>query len=282
MALPQFGHVYSIMVDLAPCLSRRPEGFRRPVRLHGSHALCGARHPSAADRSPPRCHALAAMPTLPPGDKLAAPSPARVDYPEVPAAAMAALQAALVLLGRPALAFGRQGGNVLTCREIGARGRPGGGYRQAFVASGRSGFALRASPDRRDCFSAAEGHLEGISLSAHSLCSWSDPCCARSRCEKRPPPFGVGLFLQRAMRFELTTFTLAKGKARVVNECNENGLGFPVIADTPSMYQTPGTEDQDRELGLLVAAWPTLDCAIKAGILAMVRTAVGPDWTTSE
>jgi hypothetical protein len=57
----------------------------------------GAGHWSASDGPFPRRHAIAAMTTLPPADELPAPSPARVDYPEVLASAIPTLQASLVL-----------------------------------------------------------------------------------------------------------------------------------------------------------------------------------------
>ncbi len=76
------------------------------------------------------------------------------------------------------------------------------------------------------------------------------------------------------MRLELTTFTLATCRPRVVDGCNGNVLAVPEIADAPNMYQTAGTEELDPALAVLISDWQELPDAIKAGILAMVRTAV--------
>ena len=53
---------------------------------------------SRPNRPFPRCHALPALPTLPPADELAAPPPTRIDDPEAPASAIAACQPPLALL----------------------------------------------------------------------------------------------------------------------------------------------------------------------------------------
>ena len=60
---------------------------------------------SAPDGLVPRCHSLAAMPTLPSTDELAAPSPARVYYRNLPATAIATFEREVYLAGWRSLAF---------------------------------------------------------------------------------------------------------------------------------------------------------------------------------
>jgi hypothetical protein len=104
---------------------------------------------SAPDRPFPRCHALPAMPTLPSADEFAAPSPARIDYPEVLAAAIATFQASLVLTGRPALAsFGK------LRTSLGRRTFHGHGLLKSacvYRFRCRTGFASRQKGDRHVC-----------------------------------------------------------------------------------------------------------------------------------
>ena len=74
--------------------------FRFPSRSPGAARSC-------PDLSLQCCHARCATPALPSADERTARSPARVDYPEMPATAIAAFKAALVFVMWPALAFGR-------------------------------------------------------------------------------------------------------------------------------------------------------------------------------
>ena len=91
---------------------------------------------------------------------------------------------------------------------------------------------------------------------------------------QEPASCDTGSDPKRAMRFELTTFTLATCRPRVAKGVYNNDLAFRGIFDAPNMHQTPGTEEPDPDLAALVSAWQKLPIAIKTGISAMVRTIV--------
>ena len=71
----------------------KPRQIQQAADAVRSYRAC-----SRPNRPFPRCHALPALPTLPPADELPAPAPTRVDYPEATTSAVAALKAPLVFL----------------------------------------------------------------------------------------------------------------------------------------------------------------------------------------
>jgi hypothetical protein len=99
-------------------------------------------------------------------------------------------------------------------------------------------------------------------------------------------PYGYAV-IKRAMRFELTTFTLAKGEPSVVSAdtkgLTEDGNSACTTACTSNtetaneaITEASGRGDaegpaQDPRLDAMIESWPTLPEAIKAGIVAMVK-----------
>ncbi len=87
----------------------------------------------------------------------------------------------------------------------------------------------------------------------------------------------MGFPSKRAMRFELTTFTLATCKTCLIKEGCDKNLDATACCHTPNMHQTPGTDQPDPDLAALIIAWQKLPIAIKASISAMIETIIEKD-----
>ncbi len=82
---------------------------------------------------------------------------------------------------------------------------------------------------------------------------------------------------KRARRIELPTFSLGSGRHSTENAVNtEVSEGGSPPPSHSASYSTPNPAPEapaDPELAAVVAAWPDLPPAIRAGVLALVKAA---------